>query len=367
MAISPDVLATALQEQLPGYSELFTSWHPLFEKMMKKGGIESGTLQGPYREFVVVNDGPGQVSQVNTGSEVIAGGRTQASYRGNEYGTRMIYAFDVPAKDLAEANGEQDLAKILQKYPELGLSHFHELLSRQLATGDGAGVGGWFTLNGNTTYSPNGTARNGLIEFAAPSSQTNTVHGLDPATVTGWANQYKHHSAAFSQGGRKAMRELFYKVQRQSANVIGPVDCGFADEASYLNYIDDLDDYVRIVDKTTEKLGDMAPDNVRQGVKFETCTIWLEDDIDIAASAYTGSTASSGHVDGGGVIYFIPSGVMKMFLLGHSSDKETKGFFDARGPFRIPDQDMWRYEFVLHGNIHTISRRHVGAITGTAT
>ena len=29
MAISPDVLATALVDLAPGYSELFTLWHPI--------------------------------------------------------------------------------------------------------------------------------------------------------------------------------------------------------------------------------------------------------------------------------------------------------------------------------------------------
>jgi hypothetical protein len=51
---------------------------------------------------------------------------------------RLIYAFDVPGKDLAEANGEMDLARILQHYPELALSDFHERISNQLGTGNGS-------------------------------------------------------------------------------------------------------------------------------------------------------------------------------------------------------------------------------------
>jgi len=360
MAISPDVLATALQEQLPGYTEQFTSWHPLFKKMVEKGNVERSTLQGPFRDFVIVTDGPGQVTQVNTGSEVIAGGRTQASQRGNEYGTRLIYSYDIPAKDLAEANGEQDVAKILENYPELALSHFHELISRQIATGDGAGVGGFMTFNGNTTYNPNGAARDGLINFAAAAA-SKTVHGIAD-TTTGWLNQFADDASSdFSANGRPLMRQVFYACQRQSAKVIGPVDCGFADPASYLNYVRDLDEDVRIVGDVTTTKGDHAGPDVRAGAKFLTATLYLEDDIEVGASAFSGSTAADG------LIYFVPSGVMRMFLLGHSADKETKGFFDIRGPFRVPDQDMFRAEFILHANMHTISRRHLGAVTGTAT
>ena len=77
MAISPDVLATALQELMPAYSELFVSWHPVLEKLVSKGNLTRETLKGPWREFVVVTDGPGDVTLIQTGSEVIAGGRHQ--------------------------------------------------------------------------------------------------------------------------------------------------------------------------------------------------------------------------------------------------------------------------------------------------
>ena len=114
MAISPDVVATALQDLAPGYSELFSLWHPLMDRVVKRGNIDRATLKGPYREFVVVSGGPGTVTQVLTGSEIVAGGRTQSAQRGNSYAPRLIYAFDVPGKDLAEVNGENDLAKIIK-------------------------------------------------------------------------------------------------------------------------------------------------------------------------------------------------------------------------------------------------------------
>ena len=166
MAISPDVLATALQDLAPGYSELFSIWHPLMERVVLKGNVDRATLKGPYREFVVVSDGPGTVTQVLTGSEVIAGGRRQNAQRGDTYAPRLIYAFDVPGKDMAEANGENDLARIIKRYPELALSDFHERIADQLGGGNStAGVGGFLTLNGDQTYNPEGTARTGVFKY----------------------------------------------------------------------------------------------------------------------------------------------------------------------------------------------------------
>ena len=314
MAISPDVLATALNELMPAYSELFVKWHPLLDNILKGGNMDRAALKGPKREFAVVTDGPGTVTHVQTGTEVIAGGRTQNAHRGNVVAPRLIYAFDVPGKDLAEANGEMDLARILQHYPELALADFHERIAKQLGTGNGSGVGSFVTMNGNTTFNPDGTARDGLFEFAALGSQTNEVHGLvsqgGAGGITGWGNQYEDVSS-FATNGRTRLRKAYFAASRQG-KTLGPVDLMIGDEQSYLNYIEDLDDQVRVV------------------YGFKTPTWYL-------------------------------------FTLGHDASRETKGDFAVRGPFRIPDQDLYRYEIVLMMGMHTTQRRANFAVTGCAT
>lgn len=352
MAISPDVLATALEELMPSYSELFVSWHPVLEKLVNKGNLSRETLKGPWREFAVVTDGPGDVTQVLTGSEVIAGGRRQNAVRGNTYAPRLIYAFDVPGKDLAEANGEMDLAKILKNYPELALSDFHERIADQMATGNGTNVGGFLTLNGDTTYNPDGTARNGAFEFAAPAAQTATRFGLDPATVPGWHNQYGQITS-FAVDGKSTMRRVYYACSRQG-KTLGPVDLILGDEDSYLNYIEDLDDQVRV----SKVEGDKAPANVRQGTRFLDADFYLEDSINPAL--FDGGAGRNG------VMYMMKTGTWHAYTLGHDANRETKGDFAVRGPFRIPEQDLWRYEIVLMMGMHTTQLRANGVIEGGA-
>jgi len=360
MAISPDVLATALNELMPSYSEMFVKFHPLMEKIMQNGSLSRDALKGPKREFAVVTDGPGTVTQVDTGSEVIAGGRSQNAHRGNVVAPRLIYAFDVPGKDLAEANGEMDLARILQHYPELALSDFHERISRQLGTGDGPQVGGFATLNGNTQFTPDGTARDGILQLSASSG--NTVHGLNcsghATPVTGWNNQYQDISS-FAVNGRSQLRKAYFAASRQG-KTSGPVDLMIGDEGSYLNYIDDLDDQVRVV----KVEGDKAPPLVRQGVKFLDADFFLDDAIDVTDANYTGGSITAG---ADGVIYGMKTPTWHLFTLGHDSDRETKGDFALRGPFRIPDQDIFRYELVLMMGIHTTQLRSNFVVTGAGT
>lgn len=357
MAISVDVLATAIHEQLPGLWETFLTWHPMWHKMGPKGSVKTDTLKGPYREFSVLTGGPGQLNEIATGNEIINAQRAQEGKRGNEYGTRIIYAFNVPLKDLDEANGPNDLADILETYPENGLQDFYQQMNQQMCVGGVSGAGGWFTFNGDATYNPEGVgARAGLIEFAAEASQNSSVHNLSSSTVTGWQNRYETISA-FATDGRKQMLKTFYACQRSGTKVMGPVDCGFADEGSYLHYINDLDDQVRIVAETTAN-GDRAPSEVRAGIKFQTATLWLEDAIDVSSSQFSTSEAQNG------VIYWINSSAMRMFFLGHGEGGAK--VFSKRAPFRVPDQEAMRFEFVVHGNGHTISRRHLGATTGGA-
>ena len=355
MAISPDVLATALNELMPSYSELFVKFHPLMEKIMEGGNMDRASLKGPKREFAVVTDGPGTVTQVNTGTEIIAGGRSQNAYRGNVVAPRLIYAFDVPGKDLAEANGEMDLAKILQHYPELALSDFHERIAAQLGTGGSASVGGFATLNGNYTFNPDGTARQGFLAPVAYGSQANTVHGLDQSTVTGWQNQYQDITS-FAVNGRSQMRKAYFAASRQG-KTLGPVDLMIGDEGSYLNYIEDLDDQVRVV----KVEGDKAPPVIRQGVKFLEADFYLDDAIDVTNT----TTMSAAQQDG--VIYGLKTPTWHLFTLGHDASRETKGDFAVRGPFRIPDQDIYRYEIVLMMGMHTNQLRSNFMITGGGT
>ena len=360
--ISPDVLASALQELMPSYSELFAKWHPVLDRVINKGNMDRSVLKGPFREFAVVTGGPGQVTQVVTGSEVIAGGRAQKAARGDTYAPRLIYAFDVPGKDLAEANGEMDLARIIQHYPELALADFHEKIAEQFAQGTGAGVGGFATLNGDTTYSPNGAARQGAIRFQNRAGQEGAGvlrYGLDSGTTNGWYNQFADIPGAgfAASNGRSFMRDVYFKCSRQM-KTMGPVDLLLGDEASYLNYLDSLDSQVRIITDST-KAGDRAPRQIRQGVKFLDADFYLEDSLDIT-NAVWGAAAQ------GGVIYFLNTATWHAYTLGHDANRETKGDFSVRGPFRIPEQDLFRYEIVLNMGIHTNQLRANGAVCGAA-
>jgi hypothetical protein len=360
MAISADVLATALNDYAPGLSETFMKYHPVFEKLLKKGQVDMDSLQGPLREFAVVSSGPGTTNQIIHGSEIIQGGRRQTGVRGESRAPRLIHAFDVPRKDLDEANGAQDMAKILENYPELAMGEFHEDLSSQLVTGAGTrNTGGFLTLNsgnaGAVTYSPQGVAKTGVFEYQAPAAQADTVFGIvkegGTGGVPGWYNQYGD-IAGFLNNGRRTLREVFYRCGRQGKTK-GTPDVLLADEATYHNYLEDLDDYVQVASVEN----DHTPADVRQGIKFLSGTLWLEDSLDISATQFAGSPAANG------LVYLLNTNTWQAYTL---SQNGGGGYFKTDGPFRIPEQDVFRYEIILYMGMYCNALRMNGAVTGGA-
>tara|TARA_R110000824_G_scaffold214750_4_gene400975 strand:- start:646 stop:1719 length:1074 start_codon:yes stop_codon:yes gene_type:complete len=337
MAISPEVLNDALQELAPRYQNLFETWSPIMSKIVKNGNIERSRLKGPYKEFRVITGGPGDVTHIVDGGERLAATRADITAKGNTYASRLIYSFLVPDKDMAEATGPSDVEHLIKQYPEAALMDFHQRIAKQLVNGNGSGVGGFLTLNGDTTYSPQGTARTGAFEFNA--TQNDTVFGLakeDAAGgVTGWKNGFGEISS-MAADGISTMRREYFRASRKG-KMLGPVDMLLADETTFSNYVDLLDDRIIVEDMVK---GEAGVDDIMQGVKFLKATMYIEDFLDPSVFS-TGSAQN-------GVIYGLKSSTWHSYTLGSDAKMETSGDFAIRGPLRRPDMDAHQFEYVLY-------------------
>jgi hypothetical protein len=358
MAFSPDILVTALQELLPGYSETWTKFHPGFDLIVEKGGKTK--LKNPYVEFGLTPEGPGTINDIGSDPDrFLNGGRRQSSVRGNEYAATLAYVYDVPGQDLREANGEADLVQLIKSYPERALMDFKETIARQLVMGNGPGAGSVFTLNGDATYNPkNLGARSGMFEFAAPAAQNNTIHGVVANSIVGWHTQYRHITA-MGGDGLKQMRGAYWDALTEGSSPEGPVNLMLGDRDSFDNYIDELTDIVQFIDKKAASGGDPAPgSNVRKGVAFHDAVFYPEPYITRADFVTAAAQA--------GVIYGVNTSLLSLRTQGSDAKMETGGDFAHRGPTRLPTQDMFRYEYILSLLIHTRDLRRHFSVTGGA-
>ena len=359
MAFSPDVLVTTLQELLPGVNETFTKFHPAFDHIIERGNKR--TAKGHFIQFDLTPSGPGRSNKVVSGNETIQGGRKQTSVRTTEYAGRIVRAFDVPGIDLADANNEQDLVGLIKKYPETDLAEFREEIAKQLVMGGVSDVDNMLTWNGDATYDPRGLgSQDGIFSFAAALSQSSTVFGVQKNSIVGWHNQYAHINN-FSSNGRKQLRKAYWDASQQMATDDGAVDLIFADRDTYDNYVDDLDDQVQIVERTTRD-GDRAPGKMRSGIKFLDAVMYPEQNIVPADFTTTAATQ--------GVAYGIHSATWTLFTAGGSGDggaDATSGFFAVRPEaIRLPTQEMWRYETILHMGMYCTNLRCNFVVTGGA-
>lgn len=370
MAYAQDVIHSTLVHLMPKFEELFQVGHPVLEKLHKGGKIEKVQLKGPTVEFTVVKGGPGSVDPIRYGNETLGSVRRNQALRGSEQGFRAIYHFDIPNKDLAEASGEHDFARLIDQYPAMAMADMMEMFARQLARGSfssgsdpqGTGMDGFTTLNGLQSYNPQGTARSGIFQFAT--SQTSTVHGLPCAGAAlnptpGWAPQ--HGSiGSFSVDGLTMLRKLTTRANQQGAKLDGGgIDLLMGDEASFHNYVDALDDKVIVIDNISNPAGKFAN---RECVKAPNgADFFWEPAIDLTDTTSFNTAATQS-----GVVYGLATDYWVWFNLGNNSDKATKGNFDAPKPIAIPNQDAWHYRIVAYANLYCRSLRNQFTMTGGA-
>lgn len=349
MAFSPDVLVTAIQNfqkamNLVDGKELMQLYHPLLNMMVQNK--PKTTVTGPYLEWVVTDQAPGEVTEIFSGSEEIQGGRVQGGERLREYLTDMIRAYDVPQVDLRKASGEQDIGDLLKNYSVRDRIAWMEAIVTQVVMGNVSKLSGIFTFNGDAQYNPGGMGlRGGWFQFVPPATQTGSVHDLARNAVEGWHNQNRVVSS-YALDGEKKMRQAVHDTQipgamGRTANKV------FADRATYDNHLDTMRGYIFNDAKTIGAIP--TPGNIRMGVElFPGVMMYMEPAIRIAD--FTNVDAQDG------VAYGICDETVKLFTQG-GGDKGG-GWFNENKPFRLPFQPLYRYEteLAIGGAVSSLQR-----------
>lgn len=357
MPVPVDALNVATIHLLPKLEDLFFDDHIFLRKIIE-GGVDKRRSGGEYAAFDVVTDGPGSIAKLITGSEAYGYGRRNITKQGRVYIPTHIYAYAVEGEALRHAHGETGIANLLELYPEKANLDFRQKCVGQVMTGNGAAdnIDGLATLNGDTTYNPDGTALNGLFDFAAKASQTDTVESLAKegaaGGVTGWYNQYGEITS-FATNGKRIMRDVYNACRVRSAGY-GPATLGFTDSTSFNNYYESLDDQVRYATKTKGEEGS----DIDEGLMFHKLELFEDPSMD-------DNTTLFGH-GANGTMYFLNPKTFGILTLGGDSEFETKGFFEARGPFKLEGRDAWGWELVCAWQLYCRMLKANGVIKGSA-
>lgn len=375
MTTSVDIINSTVPGLRNTFEDAFSTYNPFVKALLTKMVKEPTT--GPYIEFNILTGGPGRVTNLYGGAELLYTGKANIVEKGNEYPMRWDYSFGITGKDIDEIEDAKDnvvkkgkIADLLQANHLAGITDVASGFAQQFFMGNFSagtntrdnGSKGMVSLNGNTGvgyYSQSsGTARTGILEFAAPASQTGTVHnipskGAASGAVDGWYNQY---SVVTGSGDRRSvLRSTKSLCDRQGADRGASIDFMFSDPESRAAYVSDLTEHTMY--GTVESGKDPVTVKAREGLVFggDKRCLWFDDDhIDITDSTcFPGAAAE-------GVTYMLSSEDWRLF----STTREK--MFTWRKMVKNPFQDGYIQEMLFHFNMYCISRRTQAVVVGTA-
>lgn len=365
MSYKLDVLKSTLPELVPGFIDNFTSWHPLTKYIKDSGKFNKRKLKGPWVEFNVLTGGPGQAEGVYSGGEHFSPTINDMLAKGTEYPHRFVYHYAIPKKMIDELDTENDYVDLIEALPEQAVGDLMEGTNEQIVRGSFSagtnsnpnGSKGLTTLNGSQSYYPQDsvTGRTGIFQFAAPSAQTATVHGLKmqgaSGGVRGWYHQYGVISD-FQTDGRPTLESVRDKANRQGAKANTSINLILSDPGSRQQYVNSLDAQVRLA--MVDNKGERVPDGIRDAIKFGNADWFSDDAIDI-----TDTTAFSNADAQDGVAYMLNTAYWELFTIGNG-----KRMFEFEDLMPNPFGDSVIAHMVNYWNIFCSNLRAQACVTG---
>lgn len=366
MSYKLDVLKATLPDLVEGFTDNFTNWHPLTKYIKESGGFAKRPLKGPWVEFNMITGGPGRVDPVFTGGEAFSSSLNNMLQKGTEYPHRFVYHYAIPKKMIDELDTPNDYADLIKALPEQAVGDLAEGINEQIVRGSFSagsntndnGTRGLTTLNGSQSYFPQdgGTGRTGIFQFAAPASQTATVHGAlmqgAAGGVRGWYHQYGVVSN-FETDGRPTLETVRDAANRQGSKSSSKINLILSDPGSRQQYINSLNAQVQIA--MVDKSGERVPDAIRESIKFGSADWYSDDAIDISdTAAFTNADAQEG------VCYLLNTDFIELFTVG-----KGKRMFEFEDMMPNPFGDSVILHMTNYWNWYVTNLRAQACVTGT--
>jgi len=356
-----DVLAAAVHRLFPTFVDQASAAHPMLDHLFGPENMEDMNTGAPYWEASFRVQGPGAATHIVNGNEIMPGQKDDITLRARVDPARVIYNYDLPEKDYAEAQWNPDKAvNLVEEYDKAAIDEIFDALDYQLqtcfpATGTATGwtaaksaalrpMRAFGTLNGDQTGLPTTGLQNGLMQFALPVAQTGTIHGVT-RTTTAIFTQYPAGGLipSYSAEGEKYLYEVQHAIYAREP---GPV-VGLCDMGSFNIITAGMGGDRRYVYSRTGKIdGDEKTDGLK-GLVFGRLfpSIWLRDD------AGTFTTAPSL-----GVCYWIGMKNWRArmwkahegqeMVTPHGAKKKLR--IGRKGPIDIGRQDVCEYRNILN-------------------
>ena len=301
---------------------------PLMNKLIKNKQVNKEAVGGTYIERSFAGGSPAKATLISSGDEVALIQRIAQIKKFQVKSTRHLIPIFIPQIEVDRNTGKQGIIKLIKSYPTMTSTQYWLDWEKWLLSAaynasatsvvDSPRFDGACTLNGNYAG-----AANGLLDFLAPASQTETVQGQAKGVAYNFYNQYEVVTSFASDG----MLQIGLAYDKAANFTTSGPDLGFADPISYQNMVAFSADTVRTPSTDTAVFGA----DTRSFLPYKMAKVYNSFNLDPTDASFSGSTAYSTSAITGGAIYFINS---EDWEVPYYSMKVTPEFKDD-----IPDQD----------------------------
>ncbi len=252
--------------------ETISLYHPVVGLIFNKTPAK---MRASEHNWNIAYRGPGSGRQLVRGT-VLPGGRRNFTAQARATVGAWVYAYDFDEMDIAFSESMDEVGIVIEGQAAAAISDATNLVVDQLLNGTGSeGTGGLPTLNGDSSFDPTADGsyqEDGLIQFAAPASQTGTTFNVvrqgGAGGIPGHANQFGEVTSVAGIGAGGGLYELMaLRMQcskRGNREKVGMPDVGIADAVSYQNYYERLAE--RVVPIVYRDGSDVPEDLGREGL-----------------------------------------------------------------------------------------------------
>jgi hypothetical protein len=328
----------------------FVRSNELFDALDKKARMpmEGGT----YIERSFSGGAPARGVGVYVGDELLNMTRRQQIRKYQVEPHRLVVAINIPKRELNQNSGKLAVIRLIEQYPQSTMEAAKADINKFLLTGVSRGLvfqtselSGMLTLNGQFSSGIGTGVTNGLLDFEAIGSQTDTVQGVAKSSTYFHYNQYNDISA-WSSNGITQLRKTYRQCAHYAGGPGKGPDLVIMDDDTFTNFEDSRRDNVRvsIVDEKIDKSNTL-------GLSIGLAEV--HSSIDLDRSDFTAATAPAD-----GVTYMLNTDYIEFPMLEAPNITEFKE--------RVGDQDVVTALFSMQGNMICTKTVAQGCVSGGA-
>ena len=348
MSTSTELLNTTFADLRGPLANTFVRSNELFEALDKK--MRMPQEGGTYIERSFTGGAPARGVGVYVGDELMNMTRRQQIKKFQMEPHRIVVAVNIPKKELKPNSGKLAIMRLIEEYPKTVMDGVRADLNKYLLTGASRGIvfqtselRGFMTLNGQQSTGIGVGVTHGLLDFAIPTAQTETVQNVQKNSSYYHFNQFGDMAGAAFDISK--LRSTYRNCAHYAGGMGKAPDLVYMDGDTYTQFEENQANNFR-VNVTT----------LQDGVDQKTNTLELSlglakvySSIDLDLVDFTGVAAF-------GVTYILNSDFLEMPLL---EAPNISGFKE-----RVGDQDVVTAVFAMQGNVIATRTPPHGCVAG---